>query len=100
MELIDDAKQYTEHILFIGLTKVDERRTNPVAWDNSISYSNKEIVRYNEELKNICKEKSINYLDIFNLLDTKDLDDGLHPNNNGHQKLCKEILKCLQDSYI
>lgn len=100
IELIDKAKQYTPHILFIGLTKVDENRTKPVSWDNNINYFNEEVIKYNEVLKNICKEKVINYLDIFNLLDTKDLDDGLHPNNNGHQKLCEEILKCLQDNFI
>ncbi len=100
VELIDKAKQYTPYILFIGLTKVDENRTNPVSWDNNINYSNEEVIKYNEVLKNICKEKVINYLEIFNLLDIKDLDDGLHPNNNGHQKLCEEILKYLQDNYI
>lgn len=100
IELIDKAKQYTTHILFIGLTKVDENRTKPVSWDNNISYSNEEVVKYNEELKNICEEKVINYLDTFNLLDSKDLDDGLHPNKNGHKKLCEQILKCIQDKYF
>jgi len=100
IKLIDKAKQYTPYILFIGLTKVDENRTNPVLWDNNINYSNEEVIKYNEVLKSICKEKVINYLEIFNLLDIKDLDDGLHPNNNGHQKLCEEILKYLQDNYI
>ncbi len=100
IKLIDKAKQYTPYILFIGLTKVDENRTNPVSWDNNINYSNEEVIKYNEVLKNICKEKVINYLEIFNLLDIKDLDDGLHPNNNGHQKLCEEILKYLQNNYI
>lgn len=99
-ELNDKAKQYTSHILFIGLTKVDETRTKPVLWDNNINYINEEIIKYNEELKNICKEKEINYLDVYNLLDTTDLDDGLHPNNNGHQKLCEEILKYLQNNFI
>ncbi len=99
-ELNDKAKQYTSHILFIGLTKVDETRTKPVSWDNNINYTNEEIIKYNEELKNICKEKEINYLDVYNLLDTTDLDDGLHPNNNGHQKLCEEILEYLQNNYI
>lgn len=100
IELIDKAKQYTQHILFIGLTKVDETKTKPVSWDNNINYFNEEVTKYNKELKNICEEKVVNYLDIFNLLDIKDLDDGLHPNSNGHQKLCEEILECLQDNYI
>lgn len=100
IELIDKAKQYTSHLLFIGLTKVDETRTKPVSWDNNINYANEDVIKYNEELKKICKEKVVSYLDIFNLLDTKDLDDGLHPNNNGHQKLCEGILKYLQDNYI
>lgn len=100
IELIDKAKQYTKHILFIGSTKVDEVRTSPVSWDNTVNYSNEEVIKYNKELKNICEEKEINYLDIFNLLDAKDLADGFHPNSNGHQKLCEEILKYLQDNYI
>lgn len=96
-ELIDKSLNYTKNILFINLTKVDEERVNPIPWDINICYSNKEIVKYNDVLKNICNDKTISYIDVFDLLETKDLNDGLHPNAEGHRKLSEEILRNIQD---
>lgn len=100
IELIEKVKKFSSYILFIGLTKVDDDRVMPVSWDYNIRYSNHEIIKYNKELKNICEEKSVEFLDVFDLLSIKDLDDGLHPNDSGHQKLCEEILKYLQDKFF
>lgn len=100
IELIDKARKFSSYVLFIGLTRVDEARVMPVYWDDDISYSNEEIIKYNKELKNICEDKKVDCLDVFDLLNIKDLDDGLHPNNNGHQKLCEVVLKYLQDKFF
>lgn len=93
LDLINMAKKYTENILFIGLSKVDEDQVCPLPWDNGISYLNKEILKFDEILKNVCKENRIPYLDIFHLFKITDLQDGLHPNSKGHKKLCDEVLK-------
>lgn len=95
IDLINMSKKYTENILFMGLSKVNESLVHPVSWDKNISYSNKEIAKFDRELKSICKNNNISYINTFDLLDIEDLQDGLHPTGKGHQKLCDEVLKCL-----
>lgn len=94
--LIKQARKFTNNILFIGLTRVDESKVMPVPWNSSIYYTNNEICKFDNSLANICSHRDISYLDVSNLLDNEDLDDGLHPNSNGHQKLYEKIYKQLE----
>ena len=89
--LINSAKKYTDNILFIGLTKVDESKVTPLPWDKEKSYLNTKIINFDKELKNICLENNVDYLYIYDLLEGDELFDGLHPNNVGHQKICDKV---------
>ena len=89
--LINSAKKYTDNILFIGLTKVDESKVTPLTWDKEKSYLNTKIINFDKELKNICLENNVDYLYIYDLLEVDELFDGLHPNNVGHQKICDKV---------
>lgn len=94
-EIIKKAKTITQDILFIGFKNVDESRTTPVSWKD-IYYINTEIRRYNEAMRDICKEHNVFFLDVFNLLNTEDLDDGLHPNKAGHKKIFAKVRDVLE----
>ena len=96
--LIKMAKEYTNNILFVGLTSVNEAIVNPLPWDKNISYLNEEIRFFDYELKNICEQSEINYINISNLLSDEDLEDGIHPNNIGHEKICKQVYKYLEEN--
>lgn len=89
--LINSAKKYTDNILFIGLTKVDESKVTPLPWDKEKGYLNTKIINFDKELKNICLENNVDYLYIYDLLELEELFDGLHPNNVGHQKICDKV---------
>lgn len=89
-EIIKKAKNITSNIIFIGFNNVDETKTKPVFWED-IYYINTEINKYNEVMKNVCKENSIPYLDILGLLNNEDLEDGLHPNSVGHEKIFVKV---------
>ena len=89
--LINSAKKYTDNILFIGLTKVDESKVIPLHWDKEKGYLNTKIINFDKELKNICLENNVDYLYIYELLEIEELFDGLHPNNVGHQKICDKV---------
>lgn len=95
-ELIDRVDAYSQKVIFVGLTPVDEDRTTPIPWDTIKFYFNKNIEKYNRLIKNICAEKRVDFVDVwpeFNKVDhTKLLDDGLHPNEKGH-KLIFELVK-------
>jgi acyl-CoA thioesterase I len=88
--IIEKAKKITPKIIFMGFEVVDEAKTTPVAWSN-ISYFNSEIKRYNGELKKVCQEQGVLFLDNFSLLTLADLEDGLHPNASGHEKTFQQV---------
>lgn len=95
--LINKAKKYSNKILFIGLTKVNESLVAPLPWNLEKSYFNEKIIKYDREIEKICLENNIYYLKIFDLLTNDDLIDGLHPNEIGHQKLCDKVLEKISE---
>ena len=94
--LIKVAKIFTQKIIFVGLTLVDESKTTPIPWNPNKIYKNENIKRNNEIIKSVCKENNIYFIEIFDKWLKSDyknlLEDGLHPNSQGHQKIF-EIVK-------
>jgi len=83
---------------FVGLTCADENKTiTPIE-----EYRNKEIEKYNEKLKEICKQHKILFINIFDRWIKRNykklLDDGLHPNVEGHKLLAEQIAETLISS--
>ncbi len=88
-KIIDISKKYTTNIYFLGLLELDlEKRSE---------YIKNNINIINNILKETCKIKKTKYIDMTNIINIKDLSDGLHPNELGHTKisdyLYKEIYK-------
>ncbi len=98
-ELIAQAKKYTDKIVFVGFTPVDEAKVDPIPWLPDYSYRNKDVERYNELLKAVCQKQGILLIDLLPDLG-KDfkryLVDGVHLNNEGHKILFKKILGSLR----
>ncbi|NCO84885.1 MAG: hypothetical protein COZ66_02185 [Candidatus Huberarchaeum crystalense] len=94
-KLIEIAKKFTNKIVFICLTPVDESKTTPISWNTNITYKNKSIKEYNEIIKEVCQKNKILFIEIFdnwlNFNYKKLLEEGLHPNSVGHQKLFETI---------
>lgn len=96
ISLINKAKKYSNHIAFIGLSKVDETKVVPIPWNKEKSYFNKKIIKFDKKLEEVCNKNDIKYLKVYDLLSLDELADGLHPNSIGHQKLCDEIIRFLE----
>ena len=103
-ELVRLAKKFTDEIIFIGLTPVDEKRTNPLSWDSDLFCRNEYIQKYDQEIKSVCQENKILFVDIFDefvkLNYKKLLIDGLHPNTKGQKKMFKIIKNFLEKNKI
>ena len=55
---------------------------------------NESLISYCNIIKELCTENSIDFLDLSNEFNKKELlADGLHPNEKGHELLAKEIEK-------
>ncbi|MBI4225422.1 MAG: hypothetical protein HY617_03765 [Candidatus Sungbacteria bacterium] len=95
--LIDKAKHRTHMIVWIGLTGVDEARTTPF---ETTYFSNERIGTYDAIIKEICAEYHVPHLDLLAMLQPQDLEDGLHPNKQGHDKLFHAVLDFLVEKQV
>ncbi len=85
------AKKFTPKIIFVGPTMVNESKTKPIPWSPDKSYFNKNIKRLEQIIEIFCLEKKLKFISVNSLLGDEDLDDGLHPNTQGHVKLFLKI---------
>jgi lysophospholipase L1-like esterase len=99
-KLIKLAKKFSLKIYFVGLTPVDESKTNPISWNKDKSYKNNDIKEYDNIIKSICVKNKIPFIEIFNKFINQNyrdlLEDGLYPNSKGHELIYEEVKKVLK----
>jgi len=89
-KLIKLSKKFTDKIIFVGTKGIDESRTNPVYWDSSVSYKLKNTEEYDKIVQEICKKDNVAYINIPRLKN-EELEDGVHPNEKGHEKIFLKV---------
>lgn len=97
--LIDISRRHTSKILFLGITPVKESKTTPVPWNKNEYYFNKDILKYDKILKDVCKKEKVPFIDIFEKFSkgkNKNLLEDLHPNSKGHDLIFKAVLEELK----
>lgn len=99
--LKDQAEIFTNKIIFVGLTHVDESKTNPRKHNNKIKfYDSDTIAKYDSIIKDFCAGNKLIFIEMIDLLNNEDLEDGLHPNTRGHKKMFDRIKKYLVDKNL
>ncbi len=92
-ELIRIARMFTKKVYFVGLTRVDETKTRPIAWSPNKFYDNETITKYDFLLRDFCVKENLSYIDVSGTLAIKDMPDGIHPHSSGYEKLFEHIRK-------
>lgn len=88
--IISKIEPLSPKLAFIGISSVDDAKTNPVVWGD-YNYQNETIKKYEETMAKIAAQNDIPFIPIFDKFKSavdsgKDyLLDGLHPNNAGHE---------------
>ncbi|MBU0975192.1 MAG: GDSL-type esterase/lipase family protein [Patescibacteria group bacterium] len=104
LRIIDLSMKMVKDVFLLGLTPVDELRTNPVSWNKLEFYNNGQVEEYNQTLKGVSLEKNVTFINIFSTwkkLDyTKLLHDGLHPNSEGHKEIYAQVLRCIRKKHL
>lgn len=86
------ASKYTQRIIYIGLTRVAEKKTNPIQYSRMYWYNNDRIIEYEDVIKRICRQTRRRFVNLANSFESSWLDeDGLHPNARGHVNMAKII---------
>jgi lysophospholipase L1-like esterase len=89
--LIAQATPITRKVMFVGLTRVDERRTTPISRKPLENFDNELILAHDAALQSICHNRALTYVPMFDVLSDADLADGLHPNSEGHRKMFERL---------
>src|SRR3989344_2937242 len=80
--LITTAKQYTDKIIFVAPSLVNEAKVDPIPWYPPFSYLNQEISKFSQALEAETKVVNISLVKV----EKADLSlDGVHLSNPGHQ---------------
>ncbi len=95
-KLIQLSLEFSARPVFVGLTPVDEEKTNPIPWSKTGKcYKNEHIKKYDNTIKSVCAENKIDFVEIYREFASGDykklLFDGLHPNSRGHEKIYEII---------
>lgn len=85
--IISRAREYTSNIYFVGLLQPD--------YDTRKEYSVDYVNDIDKILCECCNSEEIKYINVSNLISKNELVDGLHPLDNGHEKIASYIFECL-----
>lgn len=88
IQLIKTAKKYTQNIVLVGPAPVDQTKVDPAPWAPHLSYKTDAVKLYSGTMESVAEAEKLKFVDLFNQLPAeylKTLDDGVHPNREGHQ---------------
>lgn len=95
-KMIEISKKFTNKIIFVGSSPVDESKVDPIPWFPDASYKNEYIDQYDKIIEKVCRANGVEFIEIFSNMRIKGyeklLEDGVHPNSEGHEKIF-EIVK-------
>ncbi|NOQ55587.1 MAG: hypothetical protein GQ477_02145 [Nanohaloarchaea archaeon] len=103
-KIIDIPNKIVTKIICLNINPVQENKTNPIPWETDIYYKNENIKQYNNSISKICSENNVECIDIFELFSKSNpnqlLEDGLHPNTEGHKLIFETVKKFLEERNI
>lgn len=92
-------------VVFIGTHPFDEIKTTPLSyWNKNNYYLMDDIITYEKEVKKICNQERVPFLDIFDKWIKKNYraflhEDGQHANSKGHKLIFAYLKDFLQTIY-
>ncbi len=104
-ELLAMLRQYAETVISVGNGFVDESKTNPKP--NPLTggksyFTNKRRQQFSELTKRLCADNNIYFVDISvteeEWLKNYIFDDGLHPNQSGHQLIFDSVKPLIEQA--
>jgi lysophospholipase L1-like esterase len=95
-DLVSQAIEFTNKIVILGITPVDEKLMTPRNVPPYNFRENKDIIKCNEILKVVAEKQKIIFIPIPRDFSVEDLSDGLHPNTKGHLKIFEAVKPVLE----
>jgi len=101
-EIINIALKQNVKIMLVGLFPVDDEKTKEKEEGQDTIYKLDQIEKYNKLIQKIAEENKIEFIDIFQEIINRDykslLEDGLHPNSEGHRIIFETVKNYLVEN--
>jgi len=94
-KFIGIAKKHKCRLVIIGLPGIGLKNKS-LDWKKDEHYSNEMLIEYDEVLRSLSKDNKLKYIDLYGKLKLNEYYDVLHPNDLGHRKIFKIIIKGLK----
>jgi len=92
--IFEEARRLKITPIAIDLLPCDESLTQPVSWA-PITYLNKDLETYSQRLHEVCENLNVQIIHLFEEWTNANyelwLDDGLHPNTEGHALIYEKV---------
>jgi lysophospholipase L1-like esterase len=98
--ILSKAKAVTKNICFVGLTPIDDSKTNPVSWDSNLNYSDSYTKTYNDIIKSFCQKNNVLFADVRDRIKKEELPDGCHLYSSAHEKICDIVRGKIAEWYL
>jgi lysophospholipase L1-like esterase len=97
----------TKNVVILGLSDIDETKMNPCEWSDLPNYWERSRVKlFNAKLKQWAESKGYDFVDLYQATSsdpdfiTDKLEDGLHPNDAGHELIANVVFEAIKDKYL
>jgi len=95
--IVAHALEYSDHVFCLGLTQVDESKTNPFPSNAGVIFRNKDIADYQTVIKGVAFEAETPYVELSDLITSDSLSpDGIHSNAEGHERIFQRVKDVLE----
>jgi hypothetical protein len=95
------------YLLIVKLSDIDETKMNPCEWSDLPNYWERSRVKlFNAKLKQWAESKGYDFVDLYQATSsdpdfiTDKLEDGLHPNDAGHELIANVVFEAIKDKYL
>jgi lysophospholipase L1-like esterase len=99
--LVRIAKSHANKIGLLGLFLVDQSVVDPIPWAPEMAYRNALIREFNSVVRDLCNVEGCNFIDLLPLWPEGEakqyLQDGVHPNSEGHKRISAKVLEYFQE---
>ncbi|MFC0345713.1 SGNH/GDSL hydrolase family protein [Epilithonimonas hispanica] len=96
---VQNAKQYSKDIYLVSILPISENIDSKVSPTGKVR-TNEDVLIYNQILKNIATENSLNYIDFHSaFLQDKEIllsKDGVHPNEKGYGMMAEIAIPIIE----
>ena len=98
-EILDKGEKLADKVIMVGDFPVDpEMEKIPYAPEQVLR--NEDVRRYDSIKKEICREKGIEFIDMFKLMEDREvmdfLEERVHPNSDGHEIMYRCVKERLE----